>query len=121
MISAAAPRHRGLDGGALDPRALVPGGVEQPRVLVHEQSELLDGDARFGDVTSYDAVLGQSRSERGPRQGPARHRLERARTHPDRAHAVVHAARTQAALRDDEARAGRPEQVRCRCFPRSRD
>src|SRR6516225_7276169 len=60
-------RHRGLDGGDLDPRALVPHGVEQPGGLVDEQPELLDGDARLGDITSYRAVLRQRPAERGPR------------------------------------------------------
>jgi hypothetical protein len=53
------PRHRGLDGGDLDPGALGSGGVEQPGGFLHEQAELLDLDACLGDVTPHAALSGQ--------------------------------------------------------------
>jgi hypothetical protein len=52
-------RHRGLDGGDLDPGALGSGGVEQPGGFLHEQAELLDFDACLGDVTPHAALSGQ--------------------------------------------------------------
>ena len=56
---AGGPRHGGLDGGDLDPGALGSGGVEQPGGFLDEQAELLDRDARLGDVTPHAALSGQ--------------------------------------------------------------
>jgi hypothetical protein len=56
---AGGPRHRGLDGGDLDPGALGSGGVEQPGGFLDEQAELLDFDACLGDVTPHAALSGQ--------------------------------------------------------------
>ena len=61
--------------------------------------------ARLGDALARHALLGDRAAEGDARGGALAHQLERALGQADQAHAVVDAARSEAALRDLEAAA----------------
>ena len=90
-------RRDDLDRGDLLLRVLVADGVHHPRGLQHEQARLLDLDPRLGDPLAHDALRGERPAERDAVAHAVDHQLERALAHPDRAHAVVDAARARAA------------------------
>ena len=73
--------------------------------LSAEQTAHVDVDARFGDALLPHRMLGDLLAERLAREQALAHQFERAFGDADRAHAVMDAARPEAALRDLEAAA----------------
>ncbi len=71
-------------------------------------------DAGIGSPLPHHALLRQRTPERHARRSTCAHQLERALRHPEQAHAVVDAARTEPRLRHRETAALLAEQIRDR-------
>ena len=98
-------RELGARGASADP-------VDHPRGVQREQTQLLDLDARLGDLVAHHAHVRQTLSERRARERPVGHELQRAFAHADGAHAVVDAPGPEACLGDLEAATLAEEHVR---------
>jgi hypothetical protein len=94
-----------LDHGDLLLGHLVAHGVHHVGSVEHQQARLVDQDARVGDALARHALVGQRLAEGHAAARAFAHQFERALGHADQAHAVVDAARAQAALGDLEAAA----------------
>ena len=112
------PLHRqrrgDLDGLNLGVRTAISHGVHQPGGLEHQQSQLLDPHAGFGDPVADHALLGQRLAERDATGGPPAHHFDGTLRNTDGPHAVVDAARPEASLGDGESAALFTDQVRHR-------
>src|SRR5262245_39282622 len=106
--------HRYLDLGDGLLGSLVADGVHHVRRVQHQEPCLVDLDARLGDALERDVVLGQALAERHAVLRALAHELERPFGDADLAHAVVDAARAEAALGDLEAAPFTQEDVRRR-------
>ena len=105
------PRRGDFDHGDFELRRLVAGLVHHVGGFETEQPRHLDVDARFGDALLPNGMLGELLAERDARQKPLGHFLQRDFGGADRPHAMVDAARAEAALRDLEAAAFAEEEI----------
>ncbi|MCY1425178.1 hypothetical protein D9M71_409610 [compost metagenome] len=97
-------RHH-LDLGDFAPGHLVAHGVHHVGRLQGQQARHVDLHARVGDFVDVAAQPRQGLAEGGAADGALAHQLQGALGHADGAHAVVDAARAEAALGDLEATA----------------
>src|SRR3989442_13399997 len=80
-------------------------GVHLPGGVQHHEARAVDHDARLRDALARHALVGDRAAEGDALGGALAHLLERALGLADEAHAMVDAARPEAALRDLEAAA----------------
>ncbi len=95
-------RRGDLDHGDFLLGHLVAGGVHLPRRVQRQEARLVDHDARLGDALARHALVGNRLVEGDALQRALAHQFQRALGQPDQAHAVVDAARAEAALGDFE-------------------
>ncbi len=101
-------RHGGrgdLDHGDFLARLFVADLVHLPGGVQHQEARLVDHDARLGDALAGHALVGDAFAKGGALRGALAHLFQRALGAADDAHAMVDAARAEAALGDLEAAA----------------
>ena len=104
-------RRDHLDHRDLGARGLVAHGIHHVRGFQRQQSRLFDHAARFGDAFVPDGLFGDGLAEGHARAHAPAQQFQRAFGRADRAHAMVDAARAEAALGDLETAALAEQQI----------